>query len=185
MEDIFSRIGEIKSKGKKKPNTYSRITKDEQRNRTTHIATAPANKPIDQIALADYNVTTIPIGRVTEEQEREEFKDSVQNMLRQLDEMTAERDMYRARAKQAEGYIDHLLRPLQHASESHVPPLALAQKTTTEFEGVHDTAKAVKEWVQSIKKKAKKIINDVFEVAIEIQVARIKMLQVQKEYAKI
>lgn len=77
LEDIFSRIGEIKYKGNKKPKTYSRITKDEQRNRMIHIATPPANKPTDQIALVDYNVATIPIGQATKEQEREEFKDSM------------------------------------------------------------------------------------------------------------
>lgn len=84
-------------------------------------------------------------------------------MLRQLDEISANRNMYRVRVEQAEGYIDHLLRPLQHAPDSHVPPLALAQRTTTEFEGVRDTAKAVKEWIRDIKEKGERIIEDVKE----------------------
>lgn len=95
--------------------------------------------------------------------------------------MTIERDAYRACAQQAKGYIDHLLRPLQHVVESHIPPLALAQKTTTKFEGVCDTAKAVREWIRSLKTRGKRIIKDVRDVAINIQLTRVKMAEVQRE----
>lgn len=47
LEDIFSRIGESRAKGKKKPKTYSRITKDDSRNQTIHIATPPKDKPTE------------------------------------------------------------------------------------------------------------------------------------------
>ncbi|XP_059070319.1 uncharacterized protein LOC131070828 [Cryptomeria japonica] len=60
----------------------------------------------------------------------------------------------------AEGYIDQLLRPLHDAPESHIPPTTLAQRTTTKFEGVRDTAKAVKEWMRSIKERGEQIIGE-------------------------
>ncbi|XP_057818534.1 uncharacterized protein LOC131031433 [Cryptomeria japonica] len=181
LEDIFLRIDQAKAKGKKKPRAYSRVTKDEQRNRTLHIATPLVEKLADQITSADYSITTIPIRLATKEQEKEEFKDSVQNILRQLEEITAEKDMYWACAEQAKGYINQLLRPLHNASESHIPPTALVQRTTTEFEGVQDTAKAVKEWMQDIKKKGEQILKEVKEMALHRELTLIKLLEVKKE----
>lgn len=176
LEDIFSRIDQAKAKGKKKPRAaYSRVTKDEQRNRSLHIATSLVDKTADQITLADYSITIVPIERAIKEQEKEEFKDSVQNILRQLEEITAEKDMYRARADQAEGYIDQLLRPLHNASESHIPPTTLAQRTTTDFEGVQDTAKAVREWIQDIKKRGEQILKEVKEMALHRELTLVKL----------
>lgn len=175
LEDIFSRIGESQAKGKKKPRTYFRITKDEQRNQMIHIVVPPKDKPVESIALVDYSITSISLGKVAKEQEREEFKDSIQNILRQLDEMTAKRDMYWARVEQVEGYIDHLLMLLQHTTKSHVPPLALVQKTTAKFEGVHDIAKAVREWIKNVRARGRQVIKDAVHMAIDLQSTRVNI----------
>lgn len=106
-------------------------------------------------------------------------------MLRQLDKMIAERDMYRAHIEQGEGYIDHLLKPLQHAAKSHVPPLALAQRTTNKFEGVRDIAKAVREWIRDIKEKGEKIIEDVKEMAHHRETIHVKMFEVKRDCFKV
>lgn len=95
--------------------------------------------------------------------------------------MTAERAMYKARVEQAKNYIDHLLKPLQHANEANVPLAALTQKRAAEFENVWGTTKATREWIEDVTWMVDQIMEDVTCIELDAKWASQRVQSIRGE----
>lgn len=95
LDDLFARVGQPKTKERKKPKTYSRITRDEAQNWVVHIVVPHTNKSAEEVTPTDYKVVSLGMGKATREQEVEEFGNSSNAILRRLKKEMEEKEMYK------------------------------------------------------------------------------------------
>lgn len=117
---------------------FSLIQRDSAGYRTVQIAMPKEGKTRDNVAADDYKITTIELGKPTQDQEVQYFNDSCNALKASLAQEKEKRKKVEEENQQWRKYVLHLTRPLNHEIPV-TPPQPLQQESMKDYKDMKGT----------------------------------------------